>query len=53
MFLSKVSRFPIHFMIVNGLVDDLVIQKRKGVMCKLDMEKAFDYVSWKFIDYIL
>lgn len=41
------------FMIANELVDDLITQKKKGIMCKLDMEKAFDHVSWSFIDYML
>lgn len=36
------------FMIANELVTF-----KKGVMCKLDMEKAFDHVSWNFIDYML
>lgn len=23
------------------------------IMCKLDMEKTYDYVSWDFVDYML
>lgn len=28
----------------NEVVDELVGQKREGVLCKLDMEKACDHV---------
>ena len=25
----------------------------KGVISKLDLEKAYDHVNWRFMDYIL
>lgn len=34
------------------MVDDLVGNKRNGVMCKLDMEKAYDHVCWNFVYYM-
>lgn len=24
-----------------------------GVVCKIDMEKAYDHVSWAFLDWVL
>lgn len=27
--------------------------KKSGVLCKLDIEKSFDHVSWSFVDYML
>lgn len=41
------------FMIANEFVDELIINKKKGVLVKLDMEKAFDHPNWDFINYIL
>lgn len=40
-------------MMANEVVDDLVGNKREGALCKLDMEKAYDHVNWKFVDYML
>lgn len=37
----------------NEVVDDLFANKRDRLICKLDMEKAYDHVSWNFIDYML
>lgn len=35
------------------IVDDLVTNRKEGIICKLDMEKAYDYISWSFVDYML
>lgn len=40
-------------MISNETVNDLIKKGGSGILCKLDMEKAFDNVSWDFIDYLL
>lgn len=32
--------------IVNEVVDDLIANKKDGVLCKLDMEKILDHVNW-------
>lgn len=37
------------FMIANEIVDELLGNKREGVLCKLDVEKAFDHVNWNFV----
>lgn len=36
----------------NETVDDLLKNKKEGLVCKLDMEKAYDYVNWSFFDYM-
>lgn len=28
-------------------------RKKEGIICKLDMEKAYHHVSWDFVDYML
>lgn len=38
---------------VNEVVDDLVHNGNGGLIYKLDTEKAYDHVSWDFVDYIL
>ena len=37
----------------NGLVDDLFHETKKGVIIKLDLEKALAVVNWDFLDAIL
>jgi len=39
-------------LIANETVDEAIRHNKKGVLCKLDMEKAFDPVNWDFIDYM-
>lgn len=41
------------FMITNEMADELLVGKKEGVLCKLDIEKAIDHVNWKFVDYML
>ena len=33
-------------LIANELIDHWQKQKEKGVICKLDIEKAFDSINW-------
>lgn len=40
-------------LIANELVDEIINKKKNGVLCKLDMEKAYDNVNWAFLDYML
>lgn len=40
-------------MIASELVDELVGLKKEGILCKIDMEKAYDHVCWDFVDYML
>lgn len=35
------------------VVDGVVSKGEEGVLCKLDMEKAYDHVYWDFVDYML
>lgn len=39
-------------LIANKLIDEWRRKKGKGVCIKLDIEKAFDIVDWKFLDDI-
>ena len=40
-------------LMANELVDSRIRSTVPGLICKVDMEKAFDRVSWDYIDYIL
>lgn len=37
----------------NEVVDELVSRGKEGFICKLNMEKAYDHVSWNFMDYMM
>lgn len=40
-------------LIAYEVVDSLLEDGTRGVLCKLDMEKAYDYVAWNFLLYML
>lgn len=40
-------------LVVNETVDDLVMNSKDGLICKVYMEKAYDHVCWNFVDYLL
>ena len=40
-------------MIVSECVDSRLKTGVPGVMCKLDVEKAYDHVNWDFLHYLL
>ena len=40
-------------LITNELIDHWQKQKEKGVICKLDIEKAFDSINWQFLIKIM
>ena len=42
-----------HFFIANEVVDSRLKNNQGGVMCKLDIEKAYDHVYWKFLLAVL
>lgn len=40
-------------LIANECIEDRHLLGRSGVICKLDLEKAYDHVNWRFMDYLL
>ena len=40
-------------LVANGIVDYLNRGKLRGVIIKLDFEKAYDFVDWEFLMYIM
>lgn len=40
-------------MTANEIVDDLLVGKKEGLICKFDMEKTYDHVNWNFVYYML
>ena len=36
-------------LIANEVVDSVLRRKEKGLMCKLDIKKAYDHISWDFL----
>ena len=40
-------------LVANECVDSRARQGKSGVMCKLDIEKAYDNVDWGFLQYMM
>ena len=35
--------------VLNEVIDALLKRKKKGLLCKLDIEKAYDRLNWDFL----
>ena len=40
-------------LIANEIIDSMIKEKEKGILCKLDIEKAYDQISWNFLFTVL
>ena len=40
-------------LIANEAIDSMLRSNSVGVLCKLDIEKAYDHVSWNFLFEVL
>lgn len=40
-------------LVVNECLDEIMKKSDSGILCKLDLEKAYDKVNWVFLDYML
>ena len=36
-------------LMANEVVDSILRRKEKGILCKLDIEKAYDHIRWDFL----
>ena len=41
------------YLIANEAIASMTRRKEKGIFCKLDVEKAYDKLNWKFLLTIL
>ena len=40
-------------LIANEIIDSMVKEKETGILCKLDIKKAYDQISWNFLFTVL
>ena len=40
-------------LVANEVIDYWKKRKEKGLICKLDIEKAYDSINWKFLMKVL
>ena len=36
-------------LIANETIDSMLKKNESGVLCKLDIEKTYDHISWNFL----
>lgn len=40
-------------LIANECIDSRMRSGQPGVLCKIDIKKAYDHVNWRFLEYLL
>lgn len=40
-------------LIANELVDSRIRSENPGIICKIDLEKAFDRINWRYLEFVL
>ncbi|RVW68827.1 LINE-1 retrotransposable element ORF2 protein [Vitis vinifera] len=40
-------------LIANGAIDSLLKRNKSGVLCKMDLEKAYDHINWNFLLFVM
>lgn len=40
-------------LVANKVVNPIKKKGELGILCKLDLEKAYDHMNWDFLDYIM
>lgn len=39
-------------LIANECIEDRQCSGKSGIICKLDLEKVYDHMNWRFLDYL-
>lgn len=50
--LSKIEIYGLHSA-RNEIVEDFLLRKKKGTILKLNLGKAYDYINWDILDYMM
>lgn len=52
-FISRGRQILDSVQIAKEVLDGQLISREPGVLCKLDMEKAYVHINWKFLLHLL